>query len=69
MTKRDKKKQQMVDFGFNAKEIQATEELAAELDLNVFQVLRHALRVYQAVHKQYATLKWKNEYTGCSTLE
>ena len=69
MTKRDKKKQIMVDFGFTSKEIQATEELAAELDLNVFQVLRQALRVYQAVHKQYATLNWKYEYTGCGKPE
>jgi hypothetical protein len=62
-------KQLLVDCGFTEKEVQVTEQLAAKLELNVTQVLRHALRLYEARDAGFVDCKWKDEPVGCPSFE
>ena len=68
-TNRERKKMLLVEFGFTAKEVQVTEELAAKMDINTSQLLRQALRLYQARDAGFIQCKWKNETVGCSSFE
>jgi hypothetical protein len=68
-SKRERKKQLLVDLGFTAKEVQATEELAAKLDLNVTQVLQQSLRLYQARDAGFVFCKSTYEPVGCPAFD
>ena len=62
-------KQLLVDCGFTEKEVQVTEQLAAKLELNITQVLRHALRLYEARDAGFVDCKRKDEPVGCPSFE
>jgi len=68
-SKRERKKQLLIDLGFTAKEVQAAEELAAKLDLNVTQVLRYSLRLYQARDAGFVVCASTYEPVGCPALD
>lgn len=68
-SERERKKRLLVDFGFTAEEVRSTEELAAKLDLNTTQVIRHALRLYQARDAGFVECKWLDEPVGCSAID
>ena len=63
------RKQLLVDCGFTEKEVQVTEQLAAKLELNITQVLRNALRLYEARDAGFVDCQWKDEPVGCPSFE
>jgi len=66
---RKRKKRLLVEFGFTAEEVQATEDLAAKLDLNTLQVIRGALRLYQAREAGLVKCEWRDDPVGCPAFD
>lgn len=61
MSKRKKVHNLLAQLGFNAKEIQVVEELAAKKEISTRKVVQMAVRVYQLIDSDYYTLQPTNE--------
>lgn len=61
-SKRKCTKQKLVNLGFTAAEVQATEELAAKRSVSTPEVLRIAVLQLAAVDRGYASVKWGSDY-------
>ena len=62
--KRDKRNRTLASLGFNAKEIEAIEQMAVKMDLSPERILRCAVSQYQTVVYGHAKLKWKSQPVG-----
>jgi hypothetical protein len=61
--------QRLKDFGLTSKEIQAVVEMATQRELTALQVLRKAIRLYQADCYGSVECEWQDDLRGCPVVE
>lgn len=61
--------QRLEDLGLTLKEIQAVGEMATQKELTALQVIRNAIRLYQADCYGFVECKWQDDLRGCPVVE